>query len=174
MVKNRLILSIVTASLCLFIQSPLHADVYKWVDENGQVHYGEKPGNTAAEEVTIRHNETTTPRKINKAEGTDGEKTEQADKDAGTEAGEQEEWGEWKEVPPSSSEKRKLCNQAKSDLAAISGRGRMREINSKGEYVYLTEAQRQQRISAAKNKKKKMAIIYSCFINRNNRSVSIK
>jgi len=156
MFKNRLIFSIVTASLCLFIQSPLHAGVYKWVDEDGQVHYGEKPGNTAAEEVTIRQNETTTPRKINKAEeeeaeGTDGEKTEKA----GTEADKQEEWGEWKEVPPSSKEKRKLCNEAKSDLAAISGRGRMREINSKGEYVFLTEAQRQQRISAAKNKQKK-------------------
>ena len=62
--------------------------------------------------------------------------------------------GELVEIPPSKKEKRKLCNEAKSDLAAINSRGRMREINEKGEYVYLTEQQRQQRISAAKKKQR--------------------
>ena len=29
------------------------AGVYKWVDENGKVHYGDHPGNSSAREVTL-------------------------------------------------------------------------------------------------------------------------
>lgn len=29
------------------------ADVYKWVDENGRVHYGDQPGNASAREITL-------------------------------------------------------------------------------------------------------------------------
>jgi len=133
--------SIITASLCLFIFSPLQAGVYKWVDENGQVHYGEQPGNAGAEQVTIRQNETTKPRTIKKD---DKENTgKPAEKPA-------------KPEPPkmSKKEKRKQCNEAKSDLAVIASRGRMREINKKGEYVYLTDPQKQQRIAAAKKKQR--------------------
>jgi hypothetical protein len=148
MVNNRLINSIFTASIFLLAQSTSYAGVYKWVDENGQVHYGEKPGNTGAEEVTIRQNETTTPRAIKKTEG-----DEDSDETTSEETAQKE--PEWVEVPVPKKEKRKLCNEAKSDLAAISGRGRMREINEKGEYIFLTEEQRQQRISAAKKKQKK-------------------
>ena len=148
MSNEKLISSIITASLFLFVLSPLHASVYKWVDENGQVHYGEQPGNTGAEEVNIRQNETTKPRPINKAEEDAAESGKKnTDKQAETP-------GELVEIPPSKKEKRKLCNEAKSDLAAISSRGRMREINEKGEYVFLTEQQRQQRISAAKKKQR--------------------
>ena len=146
--NKRLVTGIFLASFCLFIQSPLYAEVYKWVDENGQVHYGEQPGNTGAEKITIRQNETTKPRPINKAEE-DAAESDKKNTDQQTEA-----FGEWEEVPPSKKEKHKLCNEAKSDLAAINSRGRMREINKKGEYVYLTEQQRQQRISAAQKKQR--------------------
>lgn len=148
MVNKRIINSIFTATLCLFAHSTSYAGVYKWVDENGQVHYGEKPGNEEAEQVTIRHNETTTPRTIKKAD--DAENTDEATSE---ETAQQQ--PEWEEIPVPKKEKRKLCNEAKSDLAAINSRGRMREINAKGEYVYLTEKERQQRITAAKQKQKK-------------------
>jgi hypothetical protein len=146
MCTKTLISTIITVFLCLLFQTSSYAEVYKWTDENGQIHYGEHPGNTGAEKVTIRQNETTKPRPINKAE----EDTAESDKnnpDKQTEAS-----GEWVEVPPSKKEKRKWCNEAKSDLAAINSRGRMREINEKGEYIYLTEPERQQRISAAMKK----------------------
>ncbi len=139
--NKSLFASIIAVSLSLFALSPLHAGIYKWVDENGQVHYGEQPGNTGAEKVTIRQNETTKPRPIKKddKEATD----KQAEKPAEPE-------------PPkiSKKEKRKLCNEAKSDLAEIASRGRLREINKKGEYIYLTDPQKQQRITAAKKKQR--------------------
>ena len=150
MITKRLIAA--NALFLLFIHTPIQADVYKWVDENGQVHYGEKPGNSAAESITIRKNETTTPRTIktpedDKKEGGEGEAT----KEDGTQATPTAEAPLVPEKVPKK-EKRKLCNEAKSDLAAINSRGRMREINEKGEYVYLDDSQRQKRIAAAKKK----------------------
>ncbi len=141
--KKRLVSRIIAAALCLFVLSPLQAGVYKWVDENGQVHYGERPGNTGAEKVTIRTNETTKPRAISK---TDGDDEEQAEVPAKPEKP--------KVTKEEKRKYRKYCNEAKSDLTLIATRGRMREINAKGEYVYLGDEQKQQRISAAKKKKR--------------------
>jgi len=134
------IIGITTISLALFaLSSP--AGIYKWVDENGQIHYGEQPGNTGAEKITIRQNETTKPRHIKKDDK----------KNTGKQAKEPA-----KPEPPqvSKKEKHKLCNEAKNDLAAIATLGRLREINEKGEYTYLTDQQKQQRIAAAKKKQR--------------------
>ncbi|MDT8283220.1 MAG: DUF4124 domain-containing protein [Gammaproteobacteria bacterium] len=122
---------------------PVSADIYKWVDETGQVHYGEQPAGPDAEKVKIRTNETTKPRPVNKTEK----------KDASAIAKEKQQAAEEKKKQAlTKKDKKKYCNEASSDLAAINSRGRMREINAKGEYIYLTEAQRQQRIAAAKKK----------------------
>ena len=136
---------LVTIISAVILSSPANARVYKWVDEDGQVHYGEQPGSTQAEQVHIRTHETTTPRKIDqekldKAEGKEKQKTETVEQP--------------QEPKISKQEKRKLCSEAKSDLAAIMSRGRMREVDDKGEYIYLTDEQRQQRISAARKKQK--------------------
>jgi len=144
--KKRIISGFIAASLCIILQSSLHAGVYKWVDDNGQVHYGEHPGNTGAEKVTIRQNETTKPRTNKNAED-DGSKADKKDKEQQAEA-------PLVEVEPTKKEKRKYCNEAKQDLAAINSRGRVREINEKGEYTYLTEPERQKRISDAQKKQR--------------------
>jgi Domain of unknown function (DUF4124) len=144
--KNTRFASIITASFLMLSLSPSHAGIYKWVDEDGQVHYGEQPGNTGAEKVPIRTNETTAPRTMNKDE-VDIVKSDQEARDK-----KRKEAEEQRKV---SRENRKLCNEAKSDLQAISSRGRMREINDKGEYSYLSDEQRQQRISAARKKQQK-------------------
>jgi Domain of unknown function (DUF4124) len=141
-----LITVVFTALICLSFQSPSYAKVYKWVDENGQVHYGEQPGNADAERVTIRQNETTEPRTIKKDEDDTKDK---AENDAATEAPKLVE----QKIP--AKEKRRLCKEAKSDIAAINSRGQMREINAKGEYVYLPDEQKQQRLATAKKKARK-------------------
>jgi len=144
MTSKTIISSILFAALSLLILQPLYAGVYKWVDESGQVHYGDQPGNSSAQEVGIRTNETTAPRTIKKADTEDTPPaTEEPAKPAEP------------ETPTiSKKEKKRLCQQAKSDYATISSRGRMREINKKGEYTYLTEEQRQQRLAAAKKKQR--------------------
>lgn len=137
------------ATLLLGLPATGIAGVYKWVDDTGQVHYGSEPGNVDAETVTIRNNETTKPRAMKTSD-------DEAN-DTATTDGEQEAQAEKKPEKPkqptiSRKEKNRLCKQAKSDVAAISSRGRMREINAKGEYTYLSEPQRQQRLSAAKKR----------------------
>ncbi|MEN8712372.1 MAG: DUF4124 domain-containing protein [Arenicellales bacterium] len=143
--SKRLITRVITAAFILLIHSLSHAEVYKWVDKDGQVHYGEQPGNTGAEIVPIRTNETTTPRTMNKDE-VDIVKSDLEAKDK-----KKKEAEEQKKI---NRDKRKWCNEARSDLQAISSRGRMREINEKGEYIVMTEEQRQQRIAAAKKKER--------------------
>jgi len=135
--------------LFLLIQSPGYAKVYKWVDENGQVNFGDRPESSDAESVNIRTNETTTPRAIKKPESDPKDKNNNPAADAGKPA-------EAPLVPEklSAKEKTKLCNEAKSDYAAISSRGRMREKNAKGEYIYLPDDQRQQRLDAASKKQR--------------------
>lgn len=142
-----------TAVLLIMLHTSSFAGIYKWVDENGQVHYGEKPVGSEAEEVTIRQNTTTKPR-INKK---DEEGTGEDGKESSTTEGNEdtEKAPEPKEVEISKKEKRQLCNEARSDVAAINSRGRLREISATGEYTYLSDSQKQQRLSAAKKKMSK-------------------
>ncbi len=137
MYKKSFILSV--SAIFFLLSSPLSASVYKWVDENGQVHYGERPGNTEAEKVTIRQNETTKPRIIKSdKENSDSDKEQKAEEPA--------------KPQYTKKQKRQYCNEAKSDLATINSRGRLREIDEKGEYTFLSEKQRQQRIATAQKK----------------------
>ena len=45
--------SIICCSLLLILASGASAEIYKWTDENGNVHYGDKPGQTQSEKVEI-------------------------------------------------------------------------------------------------------------------------
>jgi hypothetical protein len=144
MTRKTIINSMLLAALSLFMLQASSAGVYKWVDDSGQVHYGEEPGSSNAEKVPIRQNEPTAPRSIKK---TDAESSEQA--------AEKTPKPTEPETPKiSKKEKQRLCQEGRNDYATISSRGRMREINKKGEYVYLTEDQRQQRMAAAKKKQR--------------------
>ncbi len=135
--------SLVFIAQTLLYQAPLLAGIYKWTDENGQVHYGAQPGNSGAEKVTIRTNETTKPRTINTAEEDGAQPPEKIQSEILVE----------EKMP--AKDKRRLCQQAKDDIFAINSRGRIREINDQGEYSYMSEKQRQKRLSTAKKRKKK-------------------
>ena len=140
---KRHIIRALSIIIFLLIQTPVAATVYKWVDDKGQVHYGAQPVGNDAKVIPIRTNETTKPRAINKADqeilDTSEKEKQQATKNK-------------KEKAVIDKEKRQYCNEAKSDLAAINSRGRVRVIDKNGEYIFQTEEQRQQLISAAKKK----------------------
>ena len=133
--------------------APLHAAVYKWVDENGQVHYGERPDKAArAEKLNLPELPATEPRISKEAIEIDRLNREEARARAREQAARQPKPVKPK-IPPA--EKRRLCRQARGDLQTILSRGRMREINNKGEYIYLSEEQRQQRIRATRQRIKR-------------------
>jgi Domain of unknown function (DUF4124) len=146
MLNKKLITVVLTAMFSLSFQLSLQAAVYKWEDESGQIHYSDQPNKPDAEKFSVRKNTTTSPRPVNTGEKNTEDTTEKEAKKPAE--------PELVEVDFSKKEKRQFCNEAKNDIAAISSSGRMREINKKGEYVYLSEEQRQQRLSAARKKQR--------------------
>lgn len=138
----------------LSYQTASHSGVYKWVDEKGQIHYTDQPNQPGAETFTIQKNTTTKPASsIKDTKDADSDKETAEDETVKDEAVADDE-PKMVEIEPTAAEKKRYCSEAKADIASISSRGRMREINEKGEYIYLTEPQRQQRLSAAKKKKR--------------------
>ena len=142
-----------TAVLFLSYQTTTYSGVYKWVDDKGQTHYSDQPDKADAETFNLRDNTTTKSRIIeNNHKNSDHSVNDKTDTPLKNPADSQAAESEMVEIEFSKKEKRKLCSEAKNDLTAILSRGRMREINAKGEYTYLAEEQRQQRISAANKK----------------------
>jgi len=45
---------LVVCLVCIFASAVASSAVYKWVDDNGQVHYGEKPPHDDARELNLR------------------------------------------------------------------------------------------------------------------------
>ncbi|PCI09208.1 MAG: hypothetical protein COB77_00435 [Gammaproteobacteria bacterium] len=146
-------ISIIITSLYLLFNTASHAGIYRWVDTNGQVNYSDRPEASGAKRIKVDSYKpaSATP---DKSKNTDDNKPDD------------EATAEDIEKPPtaipsapkipeiSQRDKRKYCNEAKNDIASINSRGRMREVNAKGEYIYLSESQRQQRLTKAKNQRR--------------------
>jgi hypothetical protein len=136
-----------------------HAEsVYKWVDETGRVHYGDRnqrPTTTQTERIVIDAQAPDPAQPAasadDKASGDNAATDKDAtDKDAKDKAAKDKAAAAKPEKPQvSAAEKRKLCSQARSELATITSHGQVREQDKKGNTVYLTEKQRQDRINAA-------------------------
>jgi len=45
---------LVAVSFSIILINPVAAEVYKWIDEDGKVHYGDRPGNNSAEEIKLK------------------------------------------------------------------------------------------------------------------------
>jgi len=144
---------ILIVTIGLLVQTPLFAKVYRWVDKNGQVNYSDQVGNTAAQRMDIDESKTNKPTPTKNKETEEGEKVKNAEKDSTQESAEEPTKAEKPKI--SRKEKRRLCKEGREDYKKISSRGRMREINKKGEYTYLSEKQRQKRLTAAKKKQRK-------------------
>lgn len=120
--------------------------IYKWVDEDGKTHYGSKrPETSQAEKLKIKVKEPVIPAKAKedeKGSKKDGEKEGDKTKPAAKEP----------EAPKiAAKEKRRLCNQAKTDLQRIQARGRIRQKDADGNARYLTPQERGRLIQNAKN-----------------------
>ena len=151
-IKNLLVKIIQIATVTLLIQAPLFADVYKWVDKNGQINYSDQPQTPTAKKLSTFKTKTKKPAPQNNSDSKSDTKPE-AEKE--TTEQKDEKAAEVKKPTISKKEKRRLCKEGRDDYKKISSRGRMREINKKGEYTYLSEKQRQKRLAAAKKKQRK-------------------
>jgi len=117
--------------------------VYKWVDEHGVVTFGDseqKPQSAPSETVKI-DTYVPPPKPAAKtddkdSDGKDGKDTADKQKQAAA------------EPKMSAAEKRRLCTQARSDLATIQAHGQVRVKDAKGNLSYLTDEQKQARLKA--------------------------
>lgn len=131
---------------------PSLAELYRWVDENGRVHYSDTPppANAKTEKEvkgTARPPTASEPAApagqapksyVEKEAEFRKRQVEQAERDAAAKKAQQE-----------SAEKKRNCEQSRNQLAALKAGGRFVRYNADGEREYMDEQQIAQEISRA-------------------------
>ena len=145
-INSRVIL--ITTLFFLFIASPtaFGGKVYKWVDKEGNVHYGAQKPAAKAQEMRIKVNEPAPPAEEptaadNKNKGKSDSKEEKVKVSSEKEA---------QEIEKKNADIRKRnCSNAKKRLASITAGGRLYEVNEKGERSYWDDSTRAAKKSQA-------------------------
>lgn len=126
--------------------------IYKWVDANGKVHYGERPPSGKGKQMRVpgaaSRGAAPAPKPSNK--------TEAANKFLESLAAERKEKNE--AAGKSAKEKEisdKNCSNARKRVAGLKMGGRRYEVTEKGERSYLDEATIQSRLKKAQESVKK-------------------
>lgn len=123
--------------LFLAVVPPISAGVFKWTDENGQVHYGERPPSTPGQVKQMRI-ENAPPSSTNA-----GERLEQYRKEWDASM---EESAKRKEAQAAEEKKQELrkknCDTAKTRLNLFETYGRIYRTGKDGERQFMDEQQR--------------------------------
>lgn len=128
-----------------------HAEVYKWTDKNGRVHYGDRPSDKKAEQITIN------PGPVNGAplETQDNQRAienwlKARDKDREISKQKQAEQAKQKAI------RKRKCATMKADLTDMQRGGiAWYDLDKNGERRYFSEEEIQQQISDLKQTIKK-------------------
>jgi len=150
----------VVVSLALCVALPASAQMYKWVDANGKVHYSDKPppSNVKTEKLREPARPVSPPAASEAKGGTANEATKgEAPKDAAksgpkTTAEQEQAFRKRKADEAKAQEKRaqeetvardrtENCKRAKAALASLELGGRQTRIDEKGERAFLTDQQ---------------------------------
>lgn len=124
------------------------ANIYKWVDDQGNVHYTQKkPSNAEAEKLKVPSRapvDTSTYSRPTLKKGDAANNSKQA-AEKNQQAGEQDN----EKKPETAAEKKRrmaACEQARNQLATMESSGRVRSRDKEGNTSYLTPEQKQQRM----------------------------
>lgn len=134
---------LIKSSLIFFIafsSGMLQAEIYKWVDENGRTHYGEKPPEEGASEVKIKDN---TPEPGGELE------KHNVDREKLLEIYEEERRQKKEEklkMEEEQKKKEKYCMQLKNDLKDMQKGGSFYELDENGERKYISDKEIANRI----------------------------
>jgi hypothetical protein len=155
----------VAISLALCAALPAYAQLYKWVDSSGKVHYSDKPppGNVKTEKLRPPARPPSPPAAGASADATKKDVTkkdasqagpetlaekEQAFRKRQAEARKSEEEQERKDAR--ARDQAENCRRAKAAVANLELGGRQTRINEKGERVFLDEQQIAQETAKAR------------------------
>lgn len=120
---------------------PLQAAMYKWTDANGQVHYAESPPPGVSAKRIDYHYKPATPtssRPVTRRQINARKKQQQGKK----QARKQQNKAVDKQLAAA-------CDQASATLAQLGSGRRVRVWEKNGSFRYLTDAERQKRLSEA-------------------------
>ncbi len=128
----------------LVLATSASAEVYKWVDEKGVTHYGERaPPNTKSKEIRLRD---ASPRYGGaNAAATDAANLKDRDLEFKKRLATRE-----REETRAREEKAELaiaCRGARAELLNLKATGKLYELNDKGERVFMSDAQRETEIA---------------------------
>jgi hypothetical protein len=114
-------------------------DIYKWTDENGNVHYGDRPSGDASEERVAISSRATDPAEVQARVQSRYEARDAAERAAAAEpAGPSEE-----DLAAQAAERRQKCDTYKARLQKFVTSRRLYKQDEDGERVYLDEEQTQ-------------------------------
>ncbi len=125
------------------------AEIYKWVDENGDVHYGQIPPPEGAQQIKTKpngQNQATVPAKLGSARSLN-QQAEELEKDQ-LKAKEQQK--KIAEEEKRQAMRKTNCNRAQTNYNTINHGGRMYEVDPSGERHYWTDSERATKLATAK------------------------
>jgi type IV secretory pathway VirB10-like protein len=144
------------ASLILAVP-PTAAEIYKWTDADGKVHFSDQPPppNVKAP-VTVKPRRSTTAADVaapDAAPATGGPKTyveqEAEFRKRQVEAAEKAQTE--KQAADEAAEKKRTCEQAKARVAGLQANSRITRVNAAGEQIFLTDAEIAQTLAEARS-----------------------
>ncbi len=135
---------LVIAIVGLFLAVPAGADVYKWVDSTGKVHYSDKPADLTVGKVNV------------KSARTDYQRLER-DRQSAIEAAQAnaEAQARQAEADARQAENDRInaenCAKAQRNLNRVVSAQRLYEVDAEGERTYLSDAEIEARRQAARD-----------------------
>ncbi len=129
----------------LFLGTCVHASgIQKWVDDNGQVHYGDSPPAKAATETIRISRPPSNPGKSLPRLG-----SQQDDEDAPQAPDDEQPQSAESEAETPSDQAAEFCQQARNDLRVINTSKRIRLQATDGTSRYMTTEEREERRTQA-------------------------
>ena len=144
--KNILIRKILVLLLWIFQVTPLgaHAEVYRWVDEQGTMHFSDKPNrHTSAEKIEIKTGA------VNKDASQERRLKDQKHLLSVLEEERKIKQQKQIEKQKKKEEKKKSCKKARETLNEYLTSGQLYDLDKEGNKIYLSDDEREQEIKKA-------------------------
>lgn len=143
----------VLCAVSLMGASPAQADLYKWTDSQGQVHYTDQP---PAKEQSQRIGRSTDPEREQEARSARQELADKVSQSQRQRQLEQEARAKRQAELDKEQQKADNCSKARERLSLLQQNNRISRLNDQGQRYILDEAQRQAAITEARQQADKL------------------
>lgn len=142
MTRPTAIISLLSTLPLLLFTAGASAAVYKWVDEQGTVHFGDRPPHYEAKPLKVRPASLPPPSEAAAADQTAG----------GPAGGDGEKGGEGETEEQKNPERSEYCRRAQEDLKRYEAAERLAREDEQGNQVILDGAQREELLETVRQR----------------------